>query len=76
MFTPLSARACGAPRVRWLLQMLAPALHAVPSNDELYPEARRLLDLLGAFAMMPESYLPSQSPARAFCGGAWLPMPR
>ena len=52
---------------------LAHAPSPRPPVRQIYPEARRLYDLLSTFDPMPLSYLPSQSPVRAFCGGGGLP---
>jgi len=49
--------------------LLTRHLAAVPISDSIYPESRRLFDLLSAFDPMPLSYLPSHSPVRVFCGG-------
>ena len=52
--------------------LLVPALSTVPASDEAFAEARRLLDMLAPFHQMPVDFLPSTSPTRSFCGGAWI----
>jgi hypothetical protein len=53
--------------------LLTPLLRAVPVGDEIYAEARRLLDLLSELHAMPLEYVPAHSPVRGFCGGSWMP---
>ena len=52
--------------------LLRPALAAVTATDDIYPEARRLLDMLEPFVPLPTTFVPSHSPTRSFFGGAWL----
>ena len=53
--------------------LLPPLLRAVPVGDEIYAEARRVLDLLSELHAMPLEYVPAHSPVRGFCGGSWMP---
>jgi hypothetical protein len=53
--------------------LLTPLLRAVPVGDEIYAEARRVLDLLSELHAMPLEYVPAHSPVRGFCGGSWMP---
>lgn len=52
--------------------LLLPVLSAVPCADETYAEARRLVDMLVPFTPVAGTLVPSQSPTRAFIGGAWF----
>ena len=52
--------------------VLTPILANVPASDDAYAEARRLLDMLAPLHPLPLAWLPTNSPARTFAGGAWL----
>lgn len=48
-----------------------PLLYSVDINDEYYEEARRLLNFLKPFYMIPGEYIPEDSILREFIGGRY-----